>query len=133
MNELPGVLYSSYEYYLEPVVQLKVDYVEDVKSGTTNQYITIGGTVKIFGHNLRIVGTNPTVGVEFIGTEPQAPEYPVPAVDIVVNNPSELLVVAPDLPSEEVALRITTQYSGNTSILLKDSRSTVFEKIFTVK
>jgi hypothetical protein len=120
--------------HVEPTVQLKVDYVEDVKTATTNQFITIGGSVKIFGHNLKIAGTDTTVGVQFFSLEDLEVTYPIAPVNIIINNPSELLIIAPQMVvNEPIQLKITTQYSGNTVRNLKDPRSVVFEKIFTVK
>jgi hypothetical protein len=120
--------------HVEPTVQLSVDYVDDVKSGTTNEFITKGGNVKIFGHNLKIAGTKPGVGIEFISVEDPEAIYPVPAVDIIINNPSELLIVAPQMVTNEpVQLKITTQYAGNANKLLKEPRSVIFDTIFTVE
>lgn len=120
--------------HVEPTVQLSISYVDDIKSGTTNQFITRGGNVKIFGHNLKITGTNPAVRVEFISVEDPEAVYPVAAVDLVVNNPSELLIVAPQMVLDEpVQLKITTQYSGNVKKPLKEPRSITFNKVFIVK
>jgi hypothetical protein len=131
---------------VEPSVALKIDYVEDVLSGTTNEYITNGGNVKIFGHNLKIVEKKPDIPqpnegglpeppqcrVEFISLEDPETSYPVPAINLVTNNPSELLIVAPGMiPGEQVQLKITTQYNKNKP--LNEPRSVLFGKIFTVK
>ncbi|MDR2691013.1 MAG: DUF4469 domain-containing protein [Dysgonamonadaceae bacterium] len=137
---------------VEPTVTLKVDYVEDVVSGTTNEFITNGGNVKIFGHNLKIVEktltpqppeggqlpegklSEPVCRVEFISLEDPGASYIVPPVNLVINNPSELLIVAPRMmPDEPVQLKITTQYSGHSKSFLKAPRSVIFEKTFTVK
>jgi hypothetical protein len=120
--------------HVEPIMQLRVDHVVDIKSGTTNRFITNGGSLKIFGHNLKVVGTNPDVGIEFIRLEDPKTFYPVPAVDRIINNPSELLILAPQMVSgESVQLKITTQYGRHGSGLLKTPRSVVFDKVFTVK
>jgi hypothetical protein len=34
--------------HVEPVIPMKVNYVEDVRSSSTNEYITSGGNVKIY-------------------------------------------------------------------------------------
>jgi hypothetical protein len=128
--------------HVEPSVTLKVDYVEDVISGTTNEFITRGGNVKIFGHNLKIVekqpepptGADPVCRVEFISLEDPEAIYLVSAVNLVVNNPSELLIVAPMMVvGEPVQLKITTQFSGNSAKPLNKPRSVAFEKTFFVK
>jgi hypothetical protein len=116
------------------ISQLRVDYVDDLKSATTNKFITRGGTVKIFGHNLRIAGANPAVRVEFISVEDPKAIYPVLPVDLIINNPANLLIVAPQMTIDEpVRLKITTQYAGNSGKPLNNPRSTIFEKIFITK
>ncbi|MDR0370514.1 MAG: DUF4469 domain-containing protein [Prevotellaceae bacterium] len=117
--------------HVEAVNPISIDFVHDVKSDTTNDKVTSGGTVKISGHNVRIAGTEPTVGVRFIDTEDPGIVYDVPKVDIIVNNRSELMVIAPQMVSgKTVTIKITTQYSG--SKLLKDPRSTTLNKEITV-
>jgi hypothetical protein len=50
----------------------------------------------------------------------------------IVNNPSELILVAPQMvKDEEVQLKITTQFSASRK-LLKTAHSTTFNVIFTV-
>ncbi|MDR0348656.1 MAG: DUF4469 domain-containing protein, partial [Tannerella sp.] len=58
--------------------------------------------------------------------------YAVPEQDLIINNPSELMIIAPLMTSgEKVILKITTQYaSGGT--MLKKPRSITFEKELTV-
>ena len=114
------------------IPQMSVGFVHDVKSNTTNEKITRGGTVKITGHNLKIAGLSSSIGIVFISREDPEAVYRVPIVDIIVNNPSELMVVAPQMTvGEPVVLKITTQYaSGGKN--LKDPRSFTFEKELTV-
>jgi hypothetical protein len=128
--------------FVEPSVTIRVTSVEDVLSGTTNQFITRGGNVKIFGHNLKIVektpepqtDPEPVCRVEFISLEDPDANYIVPPINLVINNPKELLIVAPQMViNEEVQLKITTQYSGHSTTPLKEPRSVIFSKIFTVK
>jgi hypothetical protein len=117
---------------VEPVNPIRVESVHDVKSDTQNSMITSGGSVKVKGHNIRVAGTEPTVGVEFVNADNPAYVYPVPAEDLVVNNPSELIVIAPAMSSgEEVLLKITTQYSNGVKDL-KTPHSTTFVKKLTV-
>jgi hypothetical protein len=118
--------------HVEPVSPIRIEFVNDVKSATTNDRITGGGTVKIVGHHLKIVSTAGfTVGVEFIGAD-TGTVYTVPAQDLIVNNPSELMIIAPSMPSaEKVVLKLTTQYSSG-GTLLKKPRSITLEKELTV-
>ena len=119
--------------HVEPVAPMRINFIHDVKSNTTNDKVTRGGTVKISGHNLKIMGKEGVaVGAEFISREDPDAIYPIPAVDVIVNNPSELIVIAPQMVAgEPVVFRVTTQYtSGGT--LLKAPRSFTFEKELTV-
>jgi hypothetical protein len=118
--------------HVEPVAQISIDFIHDVKSDTSNDKVTIGGTVKITGHNLKITGDKPGVGAEFISLEDPEAIYPIPEVDIIINHPSELMVIAPKMTvGEPVVFKVTTQYShGKTD--LKEPRSFTFEKELTV-
>jgi hypothetical protein len=51
--------------------------------------------------------------------------------DIVTNNPSELIVVIPDLSSGTYLLEVTTQYAVGS--LLKEPRIAMFDKTLTVE
>jgi hypothetical protein len=118
--------------HVEPVSPIRIEFVHDVKSDTTNNKVTRGGSVKITGHNLKVTGIEPAVGVEFISVEDPEAIYPVPVQDIIINNPSELLIIAPQMVTgEEVRLKVTTQYSKSLKDL-KAPRSITFEKTLTV-
>jgi len=52
--------------------------------------------------------------------------------DIVVNNPSELMIIIPALPAGTYQLEVTTQYSMGKQ-WLKEPRTRLFEKTLTVK
>jgi hypothetical protein len=116
---------------VEPVSSIRVESVHDVKSDTLNSTITSGGSVKIKGHNIRVTGEDPSVGVEFVNADNPAIVYPVAPEDLVVNNPSELIIVAPAMsPGEEVLLKVTTQYAGTKD--RKDAHSAIFTKRLVV-
>lgn len=118
--------------HVEAVNPIHIDFVIDVKSSTTNDKVTRGGTVKITGHNLKVAGKDPSVCIEFLSQEDPEAIYRVPQIDILINNPSELMVVAPMMvPGEKVVLKITTQYSHSTKEL-KAPRSVSFGKELTV-
>jgi hypothetical protein len=114
--------------------QLQIDRVHDVNSDTTNQFLSVGGAVKVFGVNVRVVGEEPGVCAEFISEEDPEAIYPVPTARMIENNPSELVFLVPQMVvGELVKLRITTQFSGNTKNPLNKPRSTTFDRVFTVK
>ena len=52
--------------------------------------------------------------------------------DMIVNNPSELIVHIPQLTAGKYRLVIRTQFSGS-STPLKEPRMNVYDKIFTVQ
>jgi hypothetical protein len=117
---------------VEPVSPIRVESVHDVKSDTQNETITSGGSVKVKGHNIRVAGIDPTVGVEFVNIYNPAAVYPVPVEDLVINNPSDLIIIAPAMsPGEEVYLKITTQFASGSKDL-KEPRSFTFGKKLTV-
>ncbi|MDR0606576.1 MAG: DUF4469 domain-containing protein [Bacteroidales bacterium] len=51
---------------------------------------------------------------------------------MVINNPSELIIMIPALPSGTYHLEVTTQFS-NGSTLLKESRTAIFDRTLTVR
>lgn len=107
-----------------------ISHVVDSKSGSVNDLITPGGTLKIKGGRLKIAGDNPHVGVFF---ESEAGEvFQVERKDIIVNNPSELIVEVPHLrPGMSYRLIIRTQFIGSSN-LLKEPREKEFEKVLIV-
>jgi hypothetical protein len=78
---------------------------------------------------LKIASYNETNGVYFINQDTQEITK-IDASDIVTNNPSELIVVIPDLAAGTYRVEVTMQYSSN---LLKEPRTTIFEKTLTVQ
>jgi hypothetical protein len=107
-----------------------ISHVVDVKTGSVNDLLTPGGTLKIRGGKLKIVGDNPQVGVSF--EDEAGNTFRVEERDIVVNNPSELIVHIPALPVGKYQLAICNQYSSSNT-LLTEVRPAVYEKIFTVE
>ncbi|WP_294314393.1 DNA-binding domain-containing protein [uncultured Chryseobacterium sp.] len=103
---------------------------KDVKSGTIYDLLTPGKNLKIKGSKIKITGDNAANGIFFVETSTQT-RLPVDASDIVINNPSEVILIIPDLPAGTYTLEIVTQY-GNGS-LLKDPRTASLDKILTVE
>jgi hypothetical protein len=108
----------------------RVDQVVDMKTGSVNDVITPGGNLKITGHKIKIAGTDVMNGIYFAtGTA----TIIVPAKDIIINQPSEIIIVIPaTLTAKTYQLKITTQYSSG-STFLKKPRTVLFDKILTVK
>ncbi|MDR1679231.1 MAG: DUF4469 domain-containing protein, partial [Prevotellaceae bacterium] len=109
---------------------LSITQVVDVKSGSVNDLITPSRNLKIEGNKLKIIGESETNGVYFVNQATQA-RTKVDASDIVTNNPSQLIIVIPELPAGAYSLEVVTQYAVGS--MLKESRSAVFNKILTVQ
>lgn len=108
---------------------LSIEQVTDVKTASVNDLLTPNRNLKIKGYKLKLVGDKPEVGVYFIN-ETTAARTKVDPTDIVTNNPSELVIVTPQLPAGTYWLEVTNQFSGKVD--LKESRTTRFEKVLTV-
>lgn len=108
-----------------------IGQVTDIKTGSVNDLLTPGRNLKIVGHKIKVAGEAPACGVLFI-PHSGGPSVKVDPSDIVVNNPSELIVVIPQLESRKYFLQITTQFSGNSKAPLKEPRHATFDKLLTV-
>ena len=110
---------------------LYIGQVEDIKSRTVNEVLTPGFNLRVTGTKLRVVGDKPGVGIFFRETATNTATK-VDEGDIVINNPSELMIIIPALPAGTYQLEVTTQYSMGKQ-WLKEPRTSVFEKTLTVK
>lgn len=110
---------------------LYIGQVEDMKSRTVNEVLTPGFNLRVTGTKLRVVGDKPGVGIFFRETVTNTATK-VDEADIVINNPSELMIIIPALPAGTYQLEVTTQYSTGNK-LLKEVRSAVFDRPLTVK
>ncbi len=108
---------------------LFIAQVIDVKTGSVNDILTPNRNLKISGSKIKIVGENEANGVYFVNQETQE-RTKVDTTDIVTNNPSELIVVIPDLTAGTYKVEVVTQFSGTN--VLKEPRSFVFDKVLTV-
>ena len=105
--------------------------VTDVKSGTVNDLLTPDRNLKIAGSKIKIAGEIPgETGISFINQSTQD-VIKVPESDIVTNNPSEVIIIIPELIAGEYKLQIVTQYTGSAK-LLKEPRTVVFDKVLIV-
>ncbi len=104
--------------------------VTDVKSGSVNDLLTPGRNLKIVGSKIKVAGDDPSVGIYFVDATTQA-KTKVDTTDIVTNNPSEVMVVIPELPSGTYNLEIVTQFTD--SSMLKQPRTALLDKPLTVE
>jgi len=104
--------------------------VTDVKTGSVNDLLTPNHNLKIKGYKLKIAGDNPDVGVFFVNQATQD-RIKVNATDIVINNPSDLIIFIPALAAGTYTLEVTSQFTNGS--LLKEPRTAVYDKILTVQ
>ena len=106
--------------------------VTDVKTGSVNETLTPNRNLKIAGTKIKVVGDDPKVGIFFVNTATNTVTAVDPS-DIVTNNPSELIVVIPNLPAGTYTLRVVTQFTYSSKGMLKEARVAEFDKVLTVK
>jgi hypothetical protein len=108
-----------------------INTVTDVASGERNSHLTPGGAVNLTGNKIKIAGDDPACGITLI-REDDATVTTIPANAIAVNSPSKITFVVPaSLAAGDYKLSIITQFS-NTSTLLREPRTCVFDYILTV-
>ena len=105
--------------------------VTDVKCGSVNDLLTPARNLKIIGNKIKIAGDNPANGIFFVDTATEQRTV-VDPTDVVVNNPSELIVVIPALADGTYRLEVVSQFSGG-NVLLKEPRKATLDKHLTVE
>jgi thiol:disulfide interchange protein len=110
---------------------LHISQVTDVKTGSVNDLLTPNRNLKIAGNKLKIAGDDAVNGIYFVNQTTQE-RTKVDASEIVTNNPSELIIVIPELTAGTYKVEVTTQYSSSNGVL-KSPRTAVFDKILTVQ
>lgn len=106
-----------------------IGQVTDVKTGTVNELLTPGRNLRINGSKLKLAGENPSVGIYFIDQTTYV-STKVDASDIVVNNPSELIIIIPQLSAGTYKLEVRTQFAVGS--LIKEPRIATLDKTLTV-
>ncbi|MDR2815416.1 MAG: DUF4469 domain-containing protein [Proteiniphilum sp.] len=104
--------------------------VTDVKTGSVNDLLTPNRNLKIAGYKIKIAGESAANGIYFVNRV-TAERTKVDSSDIVTNNPSELIVMIPELTAGTYRVEVTTQYA--VSLLLKEPRTATFDKTLTVQ
>jgi hypothetical protein len=107
-----------------------ITQVIDVKTGSVNDLLTPNRNLKIAGHKIKIAGDNAANGIYFVN-QTTAERTKVDSSDIVTNNPSELIVVIPELTQGTYLLEVTTQYAVGS--VLKEPRTATFDKSLSVE
>ena len=101
---------------------ISVTGVQDVATKADNASATAGRAFTLTGRNIRIAGQDPAVGLTLIaedGTETAVTD------DLwVINKPSTVTFIIPaQMEAGTYTLRLTTQFSGNSTRLLKTPRT----------
>ena len=107
-----------------------ISQVVDVKSNTVNELLTPNRNLKIKGSKIRLSGEHADIGVYFVN-QSDSTRIKVPSEDIVTNNPSELIIVIPELAVGTYQLEIISQFTNGS--ILKEPRTTVFDKTLVVQ
>jgi hypothetical protein len=109
---------------------MMIAQVTDIKTGTVNNLLTPNRNLRIAGAKIKIAGDNPAIGIFFVNGD-TGERLRVHSSETVINNPSDLLIVIPELAAGTYRLEITTQFTGNA--LLKEPRTAVFDYPLTVE
>ena len=104
--------------------------VTDIKTGAVNSLLTPGKNIKIIGFKVKINGDDPSCGLYFVPAKNPEKPVKVEPSEFVVNNPSEIIAVIPNLCKGIWNLKLVTQYSHNKC--RKTPHSVTFEKDFSV-
>lgn len=97
--------------------------ITDMTTGNTDGTLTKGRNAELKGAFIKIAGDDPANGITFRNTATGA-ETKLSAGDIVLNEPSRLLIMVPaGLEAGEYELKIATQFTSNIKKLLNNPRS----------
>jgi hypothetical protein len=127
-REIPGI---SIDILGVAQVDGSIAQVVDVKTGSVNNLLTPGRNLRIAGDKIKIAGdpAKEPIGVYFRNLA-KGDVVQVDPSDIVVNNPSELIIVIPALdPTSAWQLEVVTQFAVGK--LLKQPRTITFDQPLT--
>lgn len=95
---------------------------QDVATRATDASATAGRNFTLKGSMLKVVGTDPSVGITLTNASNVVTK--IPEDMWAVNDPSKLIFLIPaGLANGEYTLTVTTQYGGNSKTLLKTPKS----------
>jgi hypothetical protein len=109
---------------------MMIAQVTDVKTGTVNNLLTPNRNLRIAGAKIKVAGDNPAIGIFFVNGD-TGERTKVHSSEIVINNPSDIMIVIPELAAGTYRVEITTQFSGKD--FLKEPRTAVFNNPLTVE
>ncbi|MDR1986005.1 MAG: DUF4469 domain-containing protein [Treponema sp.] len=85
-----------------------IDSVEDKASGAINSKLSPGHGVNLSGKDIKIAGTDSTVGIYLLDSTGNG--IRVPSGDMLENGPTKVLFICPPLSAGEYTIQVTTQY-----------------------
>lgn len=104
-----------------------INDIVDSTTGEKNLLLTSAGPAVISGANIKVVGSNPSVGIYLTPAKGES----IKAGVLIHNNPSQVTFMLPALENGEYTLSITTQYSaGNNTV--KEPRTYTFPVLLYV-
>ncbi len=109
---------------------LSIFQVTDIKTGSVNDLLSPNRNLSIKGRKIKVAGDNEEAGVYFVN-QVSGESIPVDPSDLIINKPSELIIVIPDLKAGTYQLQVTTRFNKHT--LLKNPQTVVFDKMLTVQ
>jgi len=112
---------------LNPSAKSRIFSVTDIKTGAVDSNLTPGKNIRILGQKVKIDGDDPVNGLYFFSAK--NPERPVKVdpSEFVKNNPSEVIVVIPNLSRGTWNLKLVTQYTAGNKCR-KTPHSIIYEK-----
>lgn len=106
----------------------QIQEVKDSVSGALNEELTPGGVIEVRGHNLKIEGIDPAVGLWFVNGNGEE----IKAEVMIENKPSRIIAMIPSLSiGQTYHLKLATQYAGGGK-LLKTPRVFTYSKPLSV-
>ena len=116
---------------LRPAGKSFIRTVYDIKTGTSDSFLTPGNNIRIKGQRLQIKGTDPSCGVYLVSAGNTVPTVKIEKTELVANKPSEIIALIPGLDKGGWTIRLVTQYSNGRKCL-KTPMNITYDREFTV-
>ncbi|MGL4909158.1 MAG: DNA-binding domain-containing protein [Bacteroidales bacterium] len=111
---------------------LQITQLIDIKTSSMNRLLTPNYNLRINGVKIKVLGEQDSVGVYFVSEQDAKQRFKVKPSDIIINKPSELIVIIPNLPKGDYRLEVSTQFNAG-RVLLKAPRTGQFHKTLSVQ
>ena len=116
---------------LSPGVITIINSVTDIKSGSVDEILAPGNSIRITGKSVKIAGNDPSCGLYFVSSKTSEQPVKVEISDITVNKPSEIITIVPKLGKGIWKVRVVSQFSKGNKFL-KEPKTQTYEKNLTV-